>query len=381
MIHAVRLGTHTAFKQAARLPSLNTEVDVRNVIPSSKLKNQNVEVNQSFFQMRGVLDKVKNTDLRGGILNTISGKIGNYFPDTCAAEMMNLGYINKELDEDDYPFQPNCNHPSTGENSISCFPGSATVMTSHGPVLMKDLTVGTRVATLSSVKQGKTTIRYEPVLFFLHRDTEAKSSLWITLIYSLLPYSDRLVTGSLRISPYHLVPVVDVAQCGVIEACPHFRYVAAKRVRSGDYLNFLQLECNLENQPKIDGESIVTVRIIGIESSSGSSAQAEGFYAPATESGNLFVDRIMTSQYSTVPQLPSYLDFLAHKFFHTLCFPLLKLASLGSDWFSYSLYIKLSTTIAWFLTYLRLLSECLFKHFTIGLLHGASKSSAESFLV
>lgn len=292
-----------------------------------------------FLQFGGILKMLQGTDFRGTVGNVLSGAVSA--TDPCLGQSMNTGYLNDA--EDDYPYQPSC-YGAGASNTISCFPGSALVRTPTGTIPMNRLTVGTQVATGIESRDGKVFLRYEPVLFFLHKDVTARAQPWITIHWKRFANQTDLMDergsssaastrgaeyttqGVLVVSPYHLIYASQPSSLttGVSEKAFHspFTYVAAKRLKVGDQVLMSSFEGAERERNGASRSPLSLAQITRLQEAASwdSAAPAtrhtlffeEGLYAPATASGTLLVDGVITSQFSSAAWMPASFDHQLH---------------------------------------------------------------------
>lgn len=150
----------------------------------------------------------------------------------------------EESDEPDASASPS----EDGDDDAVCFPGDAEVVTEEGNKLMKDLVVGDKVL----VGQGK----YSEVFMFTHKMSE--------VVYEFVKV---LVEGgdSVRLTPGHYMYV-------------NGKLVAAKMVVAGD---------------EVVSRGVVK-KVVGVERVMG-----KGLYNPQTLDGDVVVDGVKVSTYTT----------------------------------------------------------------------------------
>ncbi|XP_053992715.1 uncharacterized protein LOC128883890 [Hylaeus volcanicus] len=324
-------------------------------LDSSYQKDQHWNDNtQNFIHLTDIAQRIGSGDLREGLGNIISAAVQSAAPESCAAEIGSQGYVNKDLDEDDYAFIPNCNRPTTETESISCFHGESVVLTPSGKIRLKDLKTGMKVATHHTKQTDKVTLQYNPVLFFLHKDKTIKHSSWITLVWKVEKKGVHEQTGKLTVSPYHLIKTFQHYMNAEGNFGQKVSFVAAKRVKVGDQVEVVQ---NVTSSQKRIETQVIHANVISIYGKYSTNQKHEGLYAPVTVKGTLIVDNIIASQYSTLPQIPPYFDDIVHYSAHKLLRPLYKLIQTLHTFIPDSCNIYLASGIEMITFHLRILTE------------------------
>ncbi|XP_031566613.1 desert hedgehog protein A-like [Actinia tenebrosa] len=153
-----------------------------------------------------------------------------------------------------------------------CFHSNSSVRLQSGmTVLMKDLKIGDRVATLDD--HGK--ITYNPVIMFFHRNLNLRSKY---LIISTLNHNDK----KLVITPTHLIYRLN-------QQTQQASVVYANQLAVGDYIY-------IRNTSHPHDHSVGMRRITSI-----SASELSGVFAPLTETGNILVEDIVVSCYAVFP--------------------------------------------------------------------------------
>lgn len=142
-----------------------------------------------------------------------------------------------------------------------CFPGSAVVDTKHrGFVQIRDLNVGDEVRVDAR--------SFSPVFFFSHRDSDARQQLFVDIRFDS--------NHSLMLSHGHYTRLAD----GTLRAAANVRVGDAMRVAPRD-------ACAAAAQLHV-------ARVVSVQES-----VADGLFAPHTLAGDLVVNGVLVSSYTT----------------------------------------------------------------------------------
>lgn len=237
---------------------------------------------------------------RSGWGNVISNAISMTFPSSCVGQLINIGYLSSELDEDDYPYNPNCGSQSLTNNL--CFPGSSLVTTKErGEIELKDLNLGEHVL----VRDFNTMeLRYSRVEVMLHKDENLHvNDEWIQVSY--LGMRKPLV-----LSPNHLIFIQYLGESPQEGSCFEPNLV----------MNLVGVEVTPLSGRKVDiysvqakdimvGDSVIIDSreriswVTGVSLISSLENQLKerkyvGRYAPFTTDGYLIVNGVLVSSYS-----------------------------------------------------------------------------------
>lgn len=168
---------------------------------------------------------------------------------------------------------------------------------------------GTRVAvgfTSPTSEQAASPI-FEPVAFFLHRDSEASPQSWVTVYWE---QGER--SGKISLAPDHLIFVCAEGLNSTDSNACH--PTAAKRLNVGDAILTAKENISLLG------------RIFDLQFVAKKQSQLSGLFAPATPAGTLLVDGVLVSQYSTFPLFPASLDSSMHWMGNQIVSPLARIA-------------------------------------------------------
>ncbi|KAF7459398.1 hedgehog-type HINT domain protein [Cryptosporidium felis] len=262
---------------------------------------------------------------RSGWGNVISNAISLSFPSSCVGQLLNIGYLSSELNEDDYPYNPNCGAQSQSNNL--CFPGNSLVVTrKRGEIEMRSLEPGEEI----QVRDLRTMeLRFSRVELMLHRDRETYSEdEWVELEY----------TGMRRplvLSPNHLIFIQflgDNPQEGgcffsskieeglglettpLSETKKSLHSIQAKDARPGDSVI-------IDSRKRVGWITKVTVKS-SLESKV-SGGNYFGRFAPLTTDGYLIVNGVLVSSYSKPFPWPAEILHPTHQLLDLLIRPFL----------------------------------------------------------
>lgn len=289
---------------------------------SSFIRVRTKSIFDSFSSMSG-----GSTGFRSGWGNVISNAISMTFPSSCVGELINIGYLSNDLDEDDYPFNPNCGAQSQSNNL--CFPGNSLVSTKErGEIELKDLKIGEHVL----VRDFNTMeLRYSQVDIMLHRDENLYiSDEWVQISY--LGMRKPLV-----LSPNHLIFIQNLGESPQEGSCFEPNLVK----------NLIGIEVTPSSESKMDvysiqakdtmvGNSVIIDSkervswVTGVSLISSPENQLKehkhvGRYAPLTADGYLIVNGVLVSSYSRPYPWPTDLLDPSHRLIDLLVRPLVNI--------------------------------------------------------
>ncbi|KAK6589430.1 hypothetical protein RS030_203221 [Cryptosporidium xiaoi] len=266
-------------------------------------------IKESFIRLRtkSIFDSFSSIStgsgsFRSGWGNVISNAITLAFPSSCVGQLLNIGYVSNEYDEDDYPYNPICGAQSQSNNL--CFPGTSKVVSrDRGEIMMKDLEVGEYILT-RDIKTME--FKYSIVELMLHNDKNMYiEDEWVVVEY--LGMKEPLI-----ISPDHFVFI------RMLGSEPHEGNCLVESLENlitGIYNTFIYtdnyvLESIIARNLR-EGYSIVVsnskyniswITKVGIVSQKNNvnydSHNYFGRFAPLTSNGYLIVDGVLVSSYS-----------------------------------------------------------------------------------
>ncbi|KAL7065861.1 hypothetical protein ACR3K2_36910 [Cryptosporidium serpentis] len=292
------------------------------------ITNQQVMINHSFVRLRvkGILSSIENfniQDFQSNWGNVISTSLQVTFPTSCIGDIMNMGYVSVELDEDDYGFNSNCG--SSSETNNLCFPGENIVLSkTRGYIPIKELKLGEYILTFDH-KSLKT--KYTEVIMMFHNDPNFyPDDNWIIIKY-------LNVNIPLILSPNHLIFKLDLGNSPQKGDCEintnifsyfhnlyinnkidHFKVVSvlAKDIRIGDALII----------NSINGIIVRWITDINIHNvKSQKYLQVKGRYSPLTKDGHLIVNDVFVSSFSKPYQWPINIIQPNHSFLFKILKP------------------------------------------------------------
>ncbi|KAJ1611774.1 signal peptide and hedgehog-type HINT domain-containing protein [Cryptosporidium canis] len=237
---------------------------------------------------------------RSGWGNVISNAISMAFPSSCVGQLINIGYLSSELDEDDYPYNPNCGAPSQSNNM--CFPGNSLISTrERGEIELKDLSLGEHVL----VRDFKTMeLRYSKVEIMLHRDENLYiSDEWIQVSYLgmrrplVLSPNHLLFIHSLGENPQdggchepdQIKSALGIEKTPPLERRMNIYSIQAKDIMVGDSII-------VDSKRRVSW--VTRVSLVSSQGNPSSSHQYVGRYAPLTTDSYLIVNGVLVSSYS-----------------------------------------------------------------------------------
>ncbi|OII75185.1 hedgehog-type HINT domain-containing protein [Cryptosporidium ubiquitum] len=264
-----------------------------------------------------------NGEFRSGWGNVISNAISLTFPSSCVGQLINIGYLSSELDEDDYPFNPNCGAQSQSNNL--CFPGNSLIITKErGEIELKDLNIGDHILIrdLNTME-----LRYSKVEIMLHKDKNLYfNDEWIQVEY--LGMKEPLV-----LSPNHLIftqylgetpqegnclnpklieNVIGVETTPLLEKKRDIYSIQAKDIQVGDSVVIYSKE-------RVSW--VTRVSLISNVKNKLKEYKYIGRYAPLTADGYLIVNGVLVSSYSKPFPWPMDLLNPSHRFIDLLARP------------------------------------------------------------
>ncbi|EEA06187.1 uncharacterized protein CMU_019440 [Cryptosporidium muris RN66] len=273
--------------------------------------DQQIIINYSFVRLKvkGILSSLQDFDsqsFRSDWGNVISASLQVSFPTSCIGDIINMGYVSTELDEDDYGFNTNCY--ANSETNNLCFPGENIVLSkTRGYIPIKELKIGEHILTFD-YKSLKT--KYSEVIMMLHNDPNFyPDDNWIIIKY-------LNVDIPLILSPNHLIFKLDLGDFPQKGDCEinttifshfhniyinnkidHFKVVSvlAKDIRIGDALIINSINGIIVSW-------ITDINIYNVESQK--YLQLKGRYSPLTKDGHLIVNNVFVSSFSKPYQWP-----------------------------------------------------------------------------
>ncbi|KAH8582365.1 hedgehog-type HINT domain [Cryptosporidium sp. chipmunk genotype I] len=277
-------------------------------ISIKKESDRNADVfysNPSFIRVRtkSIFDTFSGASAGGagfksGWGNVISNTISLTFPSSCVGQLINIGYLSNELDEDDYPFNPNCGAQSQSNNL--CFPGNSLVVTrERGEIALEDLKIGEHVLIrdLSTME-----LKYSKVEIMLHKDKNLYlDDEWIQVEY--LGMEKPLV-----LSPSHLIFIQYLGENPHEGNCYYPNQI--ENVIGTEVTPQLEKKKNLSSIQAKDikvGDSVIiyskeriswVTRVSLISNIKSNQKDYVGRYAPLTADGYLIVNGVLVSSYS-----------------------------------------------------------------------------------
>ncbi|KAH8739970.1 hedgehog-type HINT domain protein [Cryptosporidium ryanae] len=239
---------------------------------------------------------------RSGWGNVISNAISLTFPSSCIGQLLNIGYVSNEYDEDDYPYNPICGAQSQSNNL--CFPGVSKVISrDKGEIMMKDLEVGEYILT----RDLKTMeFKYSVVELMLHKDENMYiEDEWVVVEY--LGMKKPLI-----ISPDHFVFIrmlgnephegncqIESLINIITGTYSTYIYTNKQEIESIVARNLREGHSIIVSDSKYNISWITEVRIINKHNNTGYGENTYfGRFAPLTSSGYLIVDGVLVSSYS-----------------------------------------------------------------------------------
>lgn len=296
----------------------------------------------------------ENTEFRSGWGNVISNAISLTFPSSCVGQLMNIGYLSSELDEDDYPFNANCGAQSQSNNL--CFPGNSLIITrERGEIELKDLNVGEHVL----IRDFNTMeLRYSKVEIMLHKDKNLYiHDEWIQIEH--LGMRKPLV-----LSPNHLIFIQYLGETPQEENC--FNHNPIKNIIGIEVTPLLERKKNLHSiqakEIKV-GDSIIIhskervswvtrVSLISNLKNKLKDHRYIGRYAPLTTDGYLIVNGVLVSSYSKPFPWPMDLLNPSHKLIDFLARPFINIEIRFKRTFGY-----IKREIKWILKFISSISS------------------------
>ncbi|KAK9171803.1 Hedgehog-type HINT domain containing protein [Cryptosporidium meleagridis] len=314
----------------------------------NKESRKNVDLflsNTSFIRVRtkSIFDTFSGMStggagFRSGWGNVISNAVSLAFPSSCVGQLINIGYLSNELDEDDYPYNPNCGAQSQSNNL--CFPGNSLVITrERGEIKLENLRIGEHVLIrdLNTMK-----FKYSKVEIMLHKDKNIYlDDEWIQVEY--LGMEKPLV-----LSPNHLIFIqylgekphegncyyssqiekaIGIEVTPQLEKQKNLTSIQAKDIKVGDSVI-------IYSQERVGW--VTRVSIISNVNSNQKNYEYVGRYAPLTTDGYLIVNGVLVSSYSRPFPWPMDLLNPSHNLIDLLARPIVNIEVRFKQIFDYT---------------------------------------------
>ncbi|OII77552.1 hypothetical protein cand_017120 [Cryptosporidium andersoni] len=286
--------------------------------------DQHIMINYSFVRLKvkGILSSLQDFDsqsFQSDWGNVLSASLQVSFPTSCIGDIINMGYVSVEFDEDDYGFNANCD--ASSETNNLCFPGENIVLSkTRGYIPIKELEIGEHILTFD-YKSLKT--KYSEVIMMLHNDPNFyPDDNWIIIKY-------LNVNIPLILSPNHLIFKLDLSdsQKGDCEInTNHFKVVSvlAKDIRIGDALIINSINGIIVSW-------ITDINIYNVKSQK--YLQLKGRYSPLTKDGHLIVNNVFVSSFSKPYQWPVNIIQPNHSFLFKILKPFIFLQNINSVYY------------------------------------------------